>query len=333
MLVSQLFWRTLQYLQQALGREAVREGAVCTVPGLPAFLEETYEFATAELHGQAILVACVKGPQAPPARHMGRHVQQLRERSPRPVILALPQVTPGERRQLITHGLAFVVPGSQFYAPRLGMILSERFPAANQREASVLSPATQAMLIGFLLRAPETERWQPSADAVAMGYTAMTATRAVRELLPLGLFKLDVQGRSKYLRRLMAGRQLWDRARLHLSSPVQRTLWTYDPRILQRPDVRTAGMSALAQRSMLNEPPAPVIAITAGGMAQAARDGVDFEPRALADAIEVQVWRYPPTMAGDDPGVDPLSLWLSLADHPDPRVRMALDEVQSALPW
>ena len=74
-------------------------------------------------------------------------------------------------------------------------------------------------------------------------------------------------------------------------------------------------------------------------------DGVVFTPagpdadedaareRALADAIEVQVWRYPPTMAGDDPGVDPLSLWLSLADHPDPRVRMALDEVQSALPW
>ncbi len=325
--------RTLQYLTHVLGPGIVGEAGRPSLIGLPYFLPEAYDLTLVELHRQKILLACAKNPQALPGRQTSRHVQQLSEHLQVPVIVAVPHLTPGERKQLITNGLAFVVPGSQLYAPQLGMILSGRFPAPNERGKALLSPATQAMLIGFLLRHPAAEHWQPSADAEALGYTAMTATRAVRELLQFQLFGLALRGRAKHLKMEMTRRQLWDKVQPHLGSPVQRTLWTYDPRVLQMPDARAAGLSALAQHTLLDAPPAPVVAMTAGVAAQARREGIVFEPRKVADAIEVQIWRYPPTLEPESRHADRLSVWLSLKEETDPRIQMALEEVDQALPW
>lgn len=333
MLKEGLPQQAIRYLQQVLGSEAVRVKADVSQAGLPYFLQDAYEVVPSEVLGQKVTLACFKGSQAPSAQQMDRHVRQLHELLHAPVIVALSQVTPGERRKLIEQGLAFLVPDRQLYAPRLGVILSEQFPVAPKRESAQVSPATQALLIWFLLHHPVTDLWHPSVDAATMGYTAMTATRAVRELLAHKLFELEVQGRAKYLKMAVTHRQLWEKAKPHLTTPVQRTLWTYDQRILRMPDARAAGESALALRSTLNDPSAPVLAVTAEHVSQAKRDGVFFEPHEVGDAIAVQVWRYLPTMESDNRTADRLSVWLSLRDSTDPRIWLALDEIERQFPW
>lgn len=333
MLFKGLREQTVQYLNQALGKDVVRVTAGAGSADLPYFLQDAYDVAPAEVLGHEVALACLKGSRALPAPQVERHVHRMREQLQRPVIVALPQVAPGERKQLIAHGIEFVVPGSQLYAPRLGLILSERFSVETRRELVQVSPATQALLIWFLLQHPVTQLWHPSADAPAMGYTAMTVTRAVRELLQLNLFELVVRGRAKHLKMVMTHRQLWEKAKPHLGTPVQRTLWSYDERLLGIPDARAAGESALTLRTMLVEPSAPVIAVTSDVAARARQDGVFFEPRQLADATEVQVWRYRPTMESDNRTADRLSVWLSLKDSADPRIQMALDEIERGLPW
>jgi len=325
--------QTVKYLNQVLGIDAMHAANAVLEAGLPFFLHDAYEIVPAKLLGQQITLACVKGDNALPAKQIEKHVQRLREQLHTPVIVSLPAVAPGERKQLIQHGIAFVVPGHQLYAPQIGVILSERFPIEAKRELALASPATQALLIWFLLHHPVSESWHPFDEATTLGYAAMTATRAIRELLQFGLFELELRGRAKHLKLVGTRRELWQKAKSYLRSPVQRSLWTYDHRILNMSGVRLAGECALAKMTMLNDPEQPMIAMTADVVQVAKQEGIFFEPRGLSDAIEVQVWRYTPAMLDRKETVDPLSLWLSLKESADDRIQMALDEIEENFQW
>ena len=333
MLDKALPQQTVRYLNQVIGGEAVRVASSARTAELTYFLQETYDVLTGELLGQPITLACVKGHQPLAAQQISQHTKLLRELLDAPVIIALPEIAPGERKQLIAHGVAFVVPDRQLFAPQLGVILTERFGAEPRREQELFSPATQALLIWFLNHHPVTETWHPFEEAAALGYAGMTATRAVRELLQFELFELEVRGRAKYLKLQSTRRDLWQKAKPHLRTPVLRTLWTYEKRIVQVTDARWAGESALAHLTMLNEPRQQVVALTAEDEQRAKQAGIFFEPREIADGIAVQVWRYEPGMQAKEKTVDPLSLWLSLRDNRDDRIQMALDEIEEKFLW
>lgn len=328
MLEAALPQQTVRYLNQVLGGEGVRVAPSGNTAQLPYFLQDTYEVLPGELLGQPITLACVKGRQPMAAQQVDQHAKRLRELLHAPVIFALPEVAPGERKQLIAHGVAFVVPGRQLFAPQMGLILTERFGAEPRREQELASPATQALLVWFLNHHAVTETWHPFQEAAALGYAGMTATRAIRELLQFNLFELEVRGRAKYLKLNGSRRDLWERAKPHLRTPVLRTLWTYDQRILQVTGGCWAGESALARQTMVNEPQQQVVAMTAEAAQRAKQAGTFFEPREIADGIAVQVWRYDPGMQAKEKTVDPLSLWLSLRDNRDDRIQMALDEIE-----
>ena len=325
--------QTAGYLRQILGEGAVRLAPAQTAAQLPYFIQETYEVLTGTLLGRPLTIACVKGCEPMSAQQFSQHTRQIGELFQTPVIVALSAIAPGERKQLIQNGIAFVVPGRQLFAPSLGMILSERYGTEPRRAAEIASPATQALLIWFLNQHPFSETWHPFEAAAALGYAGMTATRAVRELLQFDLFVLEERGRAKYLKLLDSRRALWEKSKPYLRTPVMKTLWTYDRGVLAVADARFAGESALARLSMLNEPQQPVIAITSEAAHQARQDGIFFEPKELADAIAVQTWRYIPNMLAKEKIVDPLSLWLSLKDNPDDRIQMALYDIEENVLW
>ena len=333
MLEETLPQQTVRYLNQVLGGESVRVAPSGNTAQLPYFLQDTYEVLPGELLGQPITLACVKGRQPLAAQQVDQHAKRLRELLHAPVIIALPEVAPGERKQLIAHGVAFVVPDRQLFAPQMGMILTERFGAEPRREQELASPATQALLVWFLNHHPVTETWHPFQEAAALGYAGMTATRAIRELLQFNLFELEVRGRAKYLKLNGTRRELWEKAKPHLRTPVIKTKWTYDRRIIEVTGAPWAGESALARMTMVNEPQQQVLAMTAEAGQRARQAGIFFEPREIADGIAVQVWRYEPGMQAKEKTVDPLSLWLSLRDNRDDRIQMALDEIEEKFLW
>ena len=333
MLEKNLSQLTVKYLNQILGGDAMRLAAREKSDELPYFLRDLYDVLPGKLLGHLVTFAFVKGGQPLAAQQIDQHTKQLRELLKNPVIVALPEIGPGERKQLIKHGVAFVVPNRQFFAPQLGMILSERFRTESRREQELVSPATQALVIWFLHHQPISEIWHPFEEAAGLGYTGMTATRGIRELLQLDLFKLEVRGRAKYLKLSGSRRELWEKAKPHLRTPVLRTLWTYDRRIFDLSGVRWAGESALALMTMLSEPQQPMLALTADILEQAKHTGIFFEPRELADGVAVQLWRYTPGMQVKEKTVDVLSLWLSLRANQDDRIQIALDEIEEKFVW
>jgi len=333
MLDKTLPQQTVSYLRQVLGEGAVRMAPARAAAQLPYFIQEAYGLLTGTLLGRPLTIAFVKGREFLSAQQISQHTKQIGELFQTPVIVALPAIAPGERKQLIQHGVAFLVPGRQLFAPSMGMILSERYGTEPQRAVEIASPATQALLIWFLNQHPVSETWHPFEAAATLGYAGMTATRAVRELMQFELFELEERGRAKYLKLTDSRHSLWEKAKPFLRTPVIKTLWTYDRGILDLAGARFAGESALARLSMLNEPQQPAIAITSEAAQQSREDGIFFEPRQLADAIAVQVWRYIPNMLVKEKIVDPLSLWLSLQHNPDDRIQMALDDIEENFRW
>ena len=333
MLETAISQQATRYLNQVFGEGAAHMAPGDLVSQLPHYLHDIYEVLPGYLLGGAVTFTCVKGNQPLTAQQITQHAQRLRECLHAPVIMVFPTMTPGERKQLIKLGVAFIVPNRQLFAPQMGMILTERFAAPISATRVLASPATQALLIWFLNHHPVTETWSPFQEAAELGYAGMTATRAVKELLEFGLFELEVRGRAKYLKLAISRRELWDGAKPYLRTPVMRTLWTYDRRILDAVGARWAGESALAKKSMLNDPPQSVIAITSDVAEKAKENGIFFEPRALADGIAVQIWRYRPDMDAKANNVDPLSLWLSLHANQDSRIQIALDEIDEQFPW
>jgi hypothetical protein len=333
MLEKTLPQETVRYLNQVFGPEGLRLAASDKSAQLPYFLQDTYDVLPGELMGQPITLACVKGHQLMAVHQVSQHANRLRELLHVPVIIALSEVAAGQRKQLIAHGVAFVVPDRQLFAPQMGMILTERFGAGPRQVQELASPATQALLIWFLNHHPVTGTWHPFEEAAALGYAGMTATRAIRELLQFKLFELEVRGRAKYLKLNGTRRDLWEKAKPHLRTPVLKTMWTFDRRILELTGARWAGESALARLTMVNEPQQQVLAMTAEAGQRAQQADIFFEPREIADGIAVQVWRYEPGMKVKEKTVDPLSLWLSLRGNRDDRIQMALDEIEEKFLW
>ena len=110
MLEETLALQTFQYLNQVLGGESVRVAPSGRTAQLPYFLQDTYEVLSGELLGQPITLACLKGHQPLAAHQLDQHAKRLRDLLNAPVIIALPALAPGERKQLIANGVAFVVP-------------------------------------------------------------------------------------------------------------------------------------------------------------------------------------------------------------------------------
>ena len=119
-------------------------------------------------------------------------------------------------------------------------------------------------------------------------------------------------------------RDLWKRALPMMDSPVQRRMRTRNPPA----GLPVAGIEALSSMSMLASDAEPTYAISRK----------DSRVKDLKDdryeGATVEVWKYAPALlSGDGTCVDPLSLYLSLKDDPDPRVQGELRTVMEELKW
>jgi hypothetical protein len=236
-----------------------------------------------------------------------------------------------ERRRLIQQKVPFIVPGNQLYLPELGIDLREYFRQRPRVREAQFSPSTQAILIRALLRAPWKPDWHPAVDAAALNYTTMTVSRAVRELTETNIAELRRERRERWLYLGDRPADLWERAKSFLRSPIKRIAWANPtPALLQAP---VAGLSALAQCTMLAEPPWPIHAISSQQWHSATRAGVERLPEPLPGAYQWQIWTYDPALAMGRKAVDPLSLTLSLQGEGDERVQLALDELKEQFPW
>jgi DNA-binding transcriptional ArsR family regulator len=300
---------------------------------LPYFLRDAFQFSELELLGQPIVLAIRRADGKQSLSEVRTWMDKVTALSGRPAVYVTDALASYERRRLIQQKVPFIVPGNQLYLPDLGVDLREYFRQRASVAQAPLSPSAQAIFITALLRQPWQADWQPSEVALALGYTPMTLSRAVKELTGAGLVTAYTVGRVRWLRMEQPPAQSWERAKPALRTPVRRRVWVATERSEGMQRIRIAGLSALARYSMLTEPKWPVYAMAASDWKAATDAGVRELPEPIEGAREWELWNYGPRLVPDITTVDPLSLTLSLQDDPDDRIQLALEELKGQFPW
>jgi hypothetical protein len=301
---------------------------------LPAYFAARYTLGEMWLLGTRCLVMLDRSHGEATPAEIAKQAEALEARTGVPCIYVDEAITPFNRQRLIAKGVQFVVPHNQMYLPRLGLDLRERFKPRKTRKIDVLGASAQATLIHCLLHR-HGEAINPSMLAASMGYTAMTATRVISEFTAAELGREHAEGRKRCFVFGAEKPVIWERAKPLLRSPVKRCFHA-----LRTPENGgmglLAGLSALAQVTMLTEPGTETRAIARAeaqhiGAPSAAQKGVDSGP----DILRFEVWNYDPQplATGQSRRVDPLSLYLSLQDEHDERVEAALEQMMSTLAW
>lgn len=301
----------------------------------PLFLREQYDFyQVRRMDGVRDILLCAdKGAQTPAI--IEKNLQQIAARTQIMPVYCRKTITSYDRKRLIEKKLPFVVPGNQLYLPFWGIDLREWF-VGNSEKSECFGPATQYLLL-YLLQC-EKFREISQVDAVQrLGYTNMTMVRAFREIESVGIGKTEKHGKEKRLKMPGNRHEIWKEAIAYLKTPVQQAIYArgMDVQLPANSKFAIAGESALAMVSMLNAPRVPVWAIQSRTWKHDVNLQRQFEilPYAELGAVEIELWRYPVCMPGNEGSVDKLSLYLSLKDQSDERMQAALGKLVEAALW
>ena len=243
-----------------------------------------------------------------------------------PVVVVPNQPGPHDAQRLLAARVPYVIPGRSLFLPFLGLAITSR-KQEKPILRSKLGNTAQLLVIGTLLkRLPQPLTLNDAQNTLKCSLP--TLREALHELEHFGLGAkqpLDF-GHGSHFHWLFEGKQLWDKAQEILFNPCRMTIG-----IEQLPPglhTVTAAESALAEITMLApaEPP-----VTAAFAADWNKLGIPPLPPAKAPRT-LELWNYRPDIF--QPGkMDPLSMALSLKNHPDPRVAKELETVLEKFPW
>jgi hypothetical protein len=343
---------------------------------LPYALRDRYEFFVTEILGDRCLILKERPQREASVADIAKHMQainnlQMLKNSPETgdlMIFVTDTIPSYDRKRLVEKGVQFIVPGNQLYLPAFGMDLREYYRQRLEKP-QVLSPATQSMLIQFLIKGWQRELLTTrSTFEKSFTYAKMTVTRAIKELTDLDIVQIGKEKGETAIFFHLSPKETWDVSKAYMRTPVKKTLWLNAiPEAFDTPMLMT-GEAALAEMSLLASPKVPGFAMTTGQfdhirkLAQSEHGGKmnaaygdefgvwgsvsktaksKFEttspyyevPQNHA-ACCIQFWSYDPPQSNTAIGtVDPFSLYLSLKDEHDDRVQMCLDEMMENVKW
>lgn len=296
---------------------------------MPFYLQDNYAFFQIRLFDRACLLMVDRGREEQTPNTISKHRMKVIEIWSDDVIYVRPMVSAYNRNRMIEHKIPFIIPGNQMYLPMMGLDLREYYKKTPGK-TSKFSPATQVVLLYELLRGTE-QYYTPSRLAQALEYTVMTQTRAFDELEGAGVAEVSMEGRERILRFKEKGRKLWEMCHEYLRNPVQKRIWTEN--LPQGREAVQAGFTALDHYTMLSASKYPVYAISREDWKTMQKEKIKVLPMAEPDACEIEIWSYSPRRLKKNNVVDRLSLYLSLQDNTDERVKSALKELIGGMKW
>ena len=311
--------------------------AVKSPKGLPFYMVNGKAFYEAEVMGQKFLLVSFIGESDLRRDSLKHTLNQLEIATAMPVAFAFDTLSDFQRRNLVEEGIPFVSASSIFYLPFLGIAYRRRKYTASQKPLKKgeilpkLTASAQAFFL-FMLYKVKDSKISKTEAAKMNGLTPMSVSRYCKELLDRGLIKETREGQTIQITCAATGRALFDKALPYLISPVKKELLYLPSKAFDK--MPKAGESALAQRSLLAQPKADVVAC---GPHAAPIDEKDIakENRGLLsdNFVQLQVWKYDPQPLMQNNRLDTVSLYMSLKDSPNERVQACLKEMLDKEQW
>lgn len=328
--MADLIEKLKKYLDEVLGVE-ISIFSWKDQKKLPLYLVDAYTFFEISLLNKPCLIMISKNDVELTPHTIQKHWKQIKKKWSDPCIYISDTISSYNRKRLIQQRIPFIIPNNQIYIPDFGFDLREHFKKQRIHK-EIFSPAAQTVILSSLLR-EKNERLIPSELAATLGYSPMTMTRVFDELETAGIGKLIKKGKERQWIFEGAKKDLWEQTKDMLRSPIRsREPMKLYPRgkLVHMP---LAGISALAETTMINSPPLLTYAIGVEEYRQPnIHKGFYQSPTDEAD-FELEIWNYNPILFSKDGKVDLFSLYLSLRETTDERIEMALEELMEKIQW
>lgn len=324
---SKLHNNVIEYLSEVTGAvDCVNEPSTLLHPELPLYLQKKRrDFA--KIEGVTVVLEQRNSIEGETPGSLKRQKEILEERYGMPVVFCFDEIESFQRKRLIQNKIGFIIPYKQMYIPSLYIHLKE-FGKKDTSVRTKFSPAAQCILL-FHLQIKSVTGLSFKEIGELLPYTSMTVTRSVHEFLQADLCRVSGT-KLKEISFNSNGKALWERAKLYLSSPVRKTVFT--DKVEETKTMYKANETALCEYTSLGFPEIPIYAVSSGYYKNISENRRINGNKYTGEKF-LEIWSYNPAILSKRKLVDPLSLFLSLRENRDERIQIALNDLLSGVRW
>lgn len=271
---------------------------------LPALMRRMYRFYSARIDGNSCVVMelCSEFPTIP---GLEKQIRMVRLQEAVPVILKVDQVSALRRKKLIQAHIAFLAGEQQVYLPFLATYLESREVKCQKSLGTVkyLQYSAQQLFLWYLYQ--EQQRVYVAKALEILPYSAMSLSRAARQLETTGLFQISKEGVNRILECTKEKDTLLERMGPLLRTPVK--CRGYVERSAVTKDMVLSGESA--RRAMKGENPGRVVTYAVDEK----KFDLSMLQTELFDAdrqVSLEIWHYDPQIFAKHGRIDAISMKL-----------------------
>lgn len=270
---------------------------------LPLYVAGNYEIDEAIVSNNRFIVMSPIG-DLPTLPAMKKHIEKIQKIDDVPVAFYLKNLSGFRRKGMLESNIPFMTE-KQVFLPFIGTLLMEEKNNALYKEKFMFS--TQQLFLMYLYN--RQNKLYVANVGKKLPYSAMTLSRAVKQLEASDLFLVYKDGVNKVIESKYDRRELFERAKPFLLDPVRKYGYIEKSRIDE--NMVLASESALAKNSMLNPSKLITYAIDEQKMDINQMENELVDPN---KQIRLELWGYDPKLFSDDNVADGLSVALSLRE-------------------
>lgn len=310
-----------RFLKMIFGEEvSIKE--YTKLNGLAYSLISSYEFLLVRV-GEVEFVVILPLYVQPTIPTLKKHITKIMAAAALPVVYLGRGLSHSKIQGLIRDRIPFIEEEKQIYLPFLGAYLTSK-EKHNSSLYDKFSIPAQLLAMMFLYNADGS---LPLKKAISfLPYSAMSISRALKELEATGLFYVKRDGVSKIIRADLVKKELFEEMVDKFNSPVKAWGYIASDRINEK--MVMAGEDAMAEVSMLAPPNLKNYAVFEKEMDKGLLSGELLDNKAQS---KLELWYYPPLLFSKTNIPDPISLVLSLSNIHDERLEQAIEKVMNEL--
>lgn len=283
---------------------------------LPLYIVSNYQFYTAYIENIRCIVI-IPIDELPTLPSLKKQIQKMRVIDDVPVVLYSKTISFYRRKSLLENHIPFIT-DKQTFLPFIGTLLVDEKETEKIKDKFVYS--TQLLFLAYMYN--HEKKVYVSDLSKSLPFSAMTLSRAVKQLEMTDLFLIYKDGVNKVIESKYSYKELFERIQHYLLTPVRQV--GYMDQSLVTDYMILAGETALSEMSMLNPSRIRTYAVYEK----------DFDNSQLIDElidpdvqVKVEIWAYNPQLFTHTNIADTLSIVLSLKENKDERIEEVLEDI------
>lgn len=211
---------------------------------LPLYIVNSYQFYTAYIENiRCIVIQPIE--ELPTLPSLKKQIQKIRAIDDVPVVLYSKTISFYRRKSLLENHIPFMT-DKQVFLPFIGTLLVDEKEREKIKDKFVYS--TQLLFLAYMYN--HEKKVYVSDLSKSLPFSAMTLSRAVKQLEMTDLFLVYKDGVNKVIESKYSYKELYERIQHYLLTPVRHV--GYMDQSLVTDHMVLSGESALSEMSMLN---------------------------------------------------------------------------------